>query len=159
MLGDQVEIFAEIGEQPQVDIGVGREFEVAGRAFDGRPAAPIALQPRTKAIVVIACFELQLVSRPAAGRADRFAVQIIQLRNPVSDGHFIDEVQLVRDREGKPAALPAAKPAAAETTETASSGTSPVARRLGRLSFRLSGPRTLLLLASEPLAEGGNRSL
>ena len=74
MLRDQVEILAEVGEQPEVKVEIGREFEVARRAFDRRPAAPIALQPRAKTIVVIAGFELDLVPRAAAGLADRLAV-------------------------------------------------------------------------------------
>ena len=83
MLRDQVEVLAEVGEQPQIERRKVRETQVAaGAAVDARAAAPIALQPRAMAIVGIAGLELDLVPRPAAEAADRVAVQIIELGDP-----------------------------------------------------------------------------
>src|SRR5690606_28071227 len=108
---------------------IGRESKIARRAFDRRPASPIALQPGAIAIIVIAGLELDLVPRPPSGRTHRFAVKIIELRNARSDGHLVDEVELMGQREGQPATLPAAAKPPKSTTTGAGAGTGRFRRR------------------------------
>src|SRR5205085_11370691 len=79
MLDDQVEPFAEIGEQVEVELRQRREIERSGRAaVDLGPALPVGVQARAEAVVEIASVNLKPMPRAAAAAFSRLAVEIVE---------------------------------------------------------------------------------